>query len=106
VANLMIVGGRCAHDDTRNVGIERQSGPAVAGKSTRPVVLWSPIGAVCAHSSRLGWRPPPGKTKVHGGAPRAYGHPIPAAGLSHLIPPGDAPAPVLRRPNRGRSAGP
>ncbi|MDT5081582.1 MAG: hypothetical protein QOJ80_6219 [Mycobacterium sp.] len=103
MASLMILGGRCAHDGTHDVGIERQTGSAVAGKSTQSVALWAPVGAVCTHSSRLGWRPPPGKTKVHGGAPGARRRPIPAPGLRHWIPPGDPPDPVLSRPNRGRS---
>jgi hypothetical protein len=103
VANLMIPSGRRAFGGPHDVGIERQTGSAVAGKSTRPVVLWSSMGAVYTYSSQLVWHPPPGEVQVHSGAPDAHRRPIPAPGLRHWIPPGDPPDPVPSRPNRGRS---
>jgi hypothetical protein len=103
VASLMIIDGRRGFGGPRDVGIERHTGPALAGKFTRPVVLWSAIGPVCTHSRQLVWHPPPGKAQVRGGAAGARPRPIPAPGLRHWIPPRDPPDPVLSRPNRGRS---
>ncbi|MCW2732603.1 MAG: hypothetical protein JWR13_3419 [Mycobacterium sp.] len=103
MANPMTPDGRCGFGGPRDVGIERQTGPAVTGKSTRPVVHWSALGAVCTYPRRLVSHPPPGKAQVHGGAPGARRRPIPAPGLRHWIPPRDPTDPVLSRPDRGRS---
>ncbi|MDT5076461.1 MAG: hypothetical protein QOJ80_1098 [Mycobacterium sp.] len=103
MANPMIPGGRRGLDSPDDVEGERQSCPAVAVKTKRPVVLSSSMGAVCTYSSQLVWPPPPGEDQVHSGAPGARRRPIPAPGLRHWIPPGDPPDPVLSRPNRGRS---
>jgi hypothetical protein len=93
VANLMSLDGRRGFGGPRDVGIKRQTAPALAGKSTRPVVLWSAIGPVCTYPSRLASHPPPGKAQVHGGAPGARRRPVPAPGLRHWIPPRDPPDP-------------